>query len=124
MLRILLNIAVGLGILISARLTASTMIRSGDAPLHFQEQARQLQSSQVAVQTQQRIQMQTVARSDGGSLSQSQDRTRVRQRDQLHAATQVQLQQRDQLRFGGRAQSRSQINSRMRTQPGQTRNQQ
>ncbi len=124
MLRILLNIGVSLGVLMGAGRSAFAAMRPGEAPVHSQQQAQQLQSSQVTMQVELRTQTQAIARAAGGELLQNRDRTQVRQRDPMHAVNAVQLRQRDQFRPSHRAQLRSQINTRLRTQTDQTQNQQ
>ncbi len=123
MLRILLNIGVGLGVLMGAGRSAVAALQSGETPVHSRQQSQQLQPSQVTMQVELRTQTQAIARSAGGELLQNRDCTQVRECDQLRAVTQEQLQQREQLRLSDRAQLRSQMNTCSRTQPMQRQNQ-
>lgn len=124
MLKILLNVGVGLSVLLSGGLRALDTIRSEGALPGPLQQPHELQPSRVALHAEQRTQLQAAA---GPTLHQSllrtQDEAQVRQRDQPGTATQKQLHRQDQLRITNRSQLARQANSRFNVSAGQGWNQ-
>ncbi len=103
MLRILLNIGVGLSVLLGGGVGASEAVRSDGAFQGFLQQTRQMQASQVSVRAEERMQIPTATpAADNGALLQTRDRIQDQQGDQLRTATRDQLHQQDQSRVQDR----------------------